>query len=104
MKGSIMKILVLNAGSSSQKSRLYELPGTGKLPDVAPAPLWQADADWTDRQGIAELKVSTSSGAAIEENLPTDTRKEVISHMLQTLWNGKTQVITQASEIDIVGH
>jgi acetate kinase len=99
-----MKILVLNAGSSSQKSRLYELPGNGKLPDVAPAPLWQADADWTDHQGTAELKVSTSSGAVIEENLPTDARTEVISHMLQTLWNGKTQVIAQASEIDIVGH
>ncbi len=74
-----MKILVLNAGSSSQKSRLYELPGTGKLPAVAPTPLWQADADWTDHQGTAELKISTSSGAVIQENLPTDARTEVIS-------------------------
>ncbi len=104
MKGFTVKILVLNAGSSSQKSRLYELPGTGKLPAVAPTPLWQADADWTDHQGTAELKISTSSGAVIEENLPTDARTEVISHMLQTLWSGKTRVIAQASEIDIVGH
>jgi acetate kinase len=99
-----MKILVLNAGSSSQKSRLYELSDAGTLPDLAPTPLWQADADWTHHQGITELKISTSSGAVLEENLNTDVRSEVIMHMLKTLWSGKTQVITQASEIDIVGH
>ncbi len=97
-----MKILVLNAGSSSQKSRLYELAGTP--PSLAPAPLWQADADWTLHQGTTELKISTAGGAVLEENLPTDARIEVIMHMLKTLWSGKTQVIAQASEIDIVGH
>ena len=99
-----MKILVLNAGSSSQKSRLYELPRTGKLPDLAPIPLWQADADWTHHQGTTELKIGTSSGADLEEDLHTDMRSEVITHMLKSLWSGKTQVIAQASEIDIVGH
>ncbi len=97
-----MKILVLNAGSSSQKSRLYELAGTP--PSLALAPLWQADADWTLHQGTTELKISTAGGAVLEENLPTDARIEVIMHMLKTLWSGKTQVIAQASEIDIVGH
>jgi acetate kinase len=99
-----MKILVLNAGSGSQKSRLYELSDTGMLPDLAPAPLWQADADWTHHQGTTELKVNTASGAVLEENLHTDVRSEVIMHMLKTLWSGKTQTIAQASEIDIVGH
>ncbi len=97
-----MKILVLNAGSSSQKSRLYEL--TGSLPGLAPTPLWQADADWTLQQGITELKISTAGGATLEENLHTDARPEVIMHMLKTLWSGKTRVVAQASEIDIVGH
>ena len=46
-----MKILVLNAGSSSQKSRLYELTNT--LPDLAPTPLWEADADWGEREASA---------------------------------------------------
>ena len=99
-----MKILVLNAGSSSQKSRLYELSEAGALPETAPAPLWQADADWTLHQGITELKISTAAGAILEENLHTDARPEVIMHVLKTLWSGKTQVIAQASEIDIVGH
>jgi acetate kinase len=31
-------------------------------------------------------------------------RSEVITHILKTLWSGKTQVISQASEVDIVGH
>jgi acetate kinase len=97
-----LKILVLNAGSSSQKSRLYELAGS--LPSLAPTPLWQADADWTVHQGTTELKISTAGGASLEENLHTDVRTEVIMHMLKTLWSGKTQVIAQASEIDIVGH
>jgi acetate kinase len=56
-----MKILILNAGSSSQKSRLYEVSGT--LPDLAPTPLWQADADWTRHQGITELKIATATGS-----------------------------------------
>lgn len=83
-----MKILVLNAGSSSQKSRLYELAGS--LPGLAPTPLWQTDTDWTLLQGITELKISTAGGAVLEENLYTDARQAVIMHMLKTLWSGKT--------------
>lgn len=99
-----MKVLVLNAGSSSQKSRLYEIAGTGTLPELAPTPVWQADADWTHHRGTTEVKISTASGATLEENLSTDVRSEVITHILKTLWSGKTQVISQASEVDIVGH
>src|SRR5258706_6238510 len=95
-----MKILVLNAGSSSQKSRLYEVAAA--LPELAPTPLWQADADWTHNQGTTELKITTAGGVTLEESLPTDARPEVITHMLKTLWSGKTQVIAQASDIDIV--
>ena len=97
-----MKILVLNAGSSSEKSRLYELGDS--LPDSASPPLWEADADWGRNQGITTLKVQNSAGASLEEKLQTDSRPEVITHMLQTLWSGRTQVISQPSEIDIVGH
>ncbi len=99
-----MKVLVLNAGSSSQKSRLYEIAGTRTLPELAPTPVWQADADWTHHRGTTEVRISTASGATLEENLSTDVRSEVITHILKTLWSGKTQVISQASEVDIVGH
>src|SRR5260370_652707 len=97
-----MKILVLNSGSSSQKSRLYEVPGA--LPELAPTPLWQADADWTHNQGTTELKITTAGGVTLEESLPTDARPEVITHMLKTLCSGKTPFIPHASDIDRVGH
>ena len=97
-----MRILVLNAGSSSQKSRLYEIGDN--ISDLAPTPLWQADADWAHHPGTTDLKVVTSGGVKKEESLSTDERAAVIEHMLQTLWGGETRVIDQLSAIDIVGH
>lgn len=97
-----MKILVLNAGSSSQKSRLYDVGGS--LPDDPPAPLWQADADWGSHSGSTSLKIRNASGAKYEETLPTNARVEVIDHMLVTMWSGSARVIDSASAIDVVGH
>lgn len=97
-----MKILVLNAGSSSQKSCLYELNDT--LPDGPPQPVWEAQIDWNHREGVAQLKVETASGTEQEEEFASDSRQAAISRMLETLWQGKTQVINSLKEIDIVGH
>lgn len=97
-----MKILVLNAGSSSQKSCVYELNGV--LPDRPLQPLWEAQIDWTHQQGIAELQVETAKGDRLEEELASDSREAAISRMLETLWQGKTQVINDLNAIDIVGH
>ncbi|MEG4391159.1 acetate kinase [Microcoleus sp. BROC3] len=97
-----MKILVLNAGSSSQKSCLYELKDV--LPDRPPQPLWSAQIEWNHREGVAELNVETASGTELEEEFTSDSREAGISRMLETLWHGKTQVINSLKEIDIVGH
>ncbi len=97
-----MKILVLNAGSSSQKSCLYELNDV--LPDRPPQPVWEAQIDWNHRQAVAQLKVETASGTQQEEEFPSDSREAAISRMLETLWQGRTQVINSLNEIDIVGH
>lgn len=97
-----MKILVLNAGSSSNKSRLYEIGDT--LPATAPTPLWQADADWTKEQGKATLKISTASGQKSEQKVSADSRPQVIQDMLKTLWSGPTQVLQGPQEIALVGH
>jgi len=96
-----MKILVLNAGSSSQKSCLYQLDDM--LPDLPPAPLWEAKVDWTKHPGMAELEVKTR-GTVLEEELQTTSRTDVIAHMLETLTGGHTQVIENLAEIDVVGH
>ena len=97
-----MKILVLNAGSSSQKSRLYEIGDT--LPATAPEPLWAADADWTKDKGSATLDISTSSGKKVQQEVAADSRPAVIEQMLKTIWSGETKVLDASSDIDIVGH
>ena len=97
-----MKILVLNAGSSSQKSCLYQLGE--ELPDCPPKPLWEAKIDWTGKSGVADLKVETSQGTSLEEQMSLDERPKAIAYILNTLWRGSTQVIGQLNEIDIVGH
>ena len=96
-----MKILVLNAGSSSQKSCLYDI--AGEMPKEPLKPLWFAKIDWTHQQDVAEIEVKTATGM-LQEEIPADSRPQVIAHMLDTLWNGSTKVINQLSEIDVVGH
>jgi acetate kinase len=97
-----MKILVLNAGSSSQKSCLYEF-NAEEL--AAPSrPLWEAEIDWRRHQGLAELKVATADGVSLEETLKSESRSEATGHMLRTPWTGKTKIIFQPSDIDVVGH
>ncbi len=97
-----MKILVLNAGSSSQKSRLYEIGET--LPDHAPTPLWATDADWTKDKGSAELDISTHTGKKVQLEVSADSRPAVTEQMLKTLWTGETKVLDAPSAIDFVGH
>ncbi len=98
-----MKILVLNAGSSTQKSRLYEIGDS--LPGEPPAPLWEADADWTGHPGMAEIKIKgRSQGPPLQQSIPMGTRATIIEYMLETLWSGTTRVIEQPSEIAMIGH
>jgi len=98
-----MKILVLNAGSSSHKSCLYEI--TGDCPSAEPSqPLWEAVVDWTHHQGFAEVKIKTITGEVLKEDLLTQSRSKVITHLLETLWQGKTAVINHPSGINVVGH
>lgn len=96
-----MKILVLNAGSSSQKSCLYQIDDN--LPDLPLKPLWEAKIDWTYSQELAELKVKNNRGE-FQKELPSGDRRAVMSHLLDTLYKGDTQVIDNLSEINIVGH
>lgn len=97
-----MKILVLNAGSSSQKSALYDVGET--LPARAPAPLWQAEVDWSGTDASAQLVATTASGARTERTSPAGDRDAIIQAMLEMLWSGPTRVITDGSEIAVVGH
>lgn len=97
-----MKILVLNAGSSSQKSCLYDL--ADGLPDTPLLPLWEAQLDWTHEEGKVELKVKTQQGTEHQEQLESDSRFADTQRMLETLWTGDLKVIEQPNQIDAVGH
>jgi acetate kinase len=96
-----MKILVLNAGSSSQKSRLYEIHDTPTI--QPPQPLWEANADWTKEKNAADLTI-TANGQTVNEQSPVDSRSTVTEHMLRSLWSGKTRVIDHPADIAVVGH
>ncbi|OUL23854.1 acetate kinase [Nostoc sp. 106C] len=98
-----MKILVLNAGSSSQKSCLYEITDDA-LPKLAPHPLWEGKVNWTQDRGVAEIQVKTATGEELQESIYADSRQAHVTYMLYTLTRGATKVIGQLSEIDVVGH
>ncbi len=96
-----MNILVLNAGSSTIKSHVFTIDQAPT--DGAPKPLWQAQADWGKEQDKTELTVK-ANGQTITETLPTTAQNDLLKHMLETLWNGKTKVLEQPADITVVGH
>ncbi len=95
-----MKILVLNSGSSSQKSALYEI--SGALPEQPPAAVWEGKIEWNaDR---ADIQARNSQGARLKGCVKVASRANAIKQLLDTLWNGKLRVVSAPSEIDAVGH
>jgi acetate kinase len=95
-----MKILVLNSGSSSQKSFLYELGDT--LPSDTPEPLWAAMIEWDGDS--AEVKVEKSGGNVVRARAKISSRKAAIQYLLSTLWSGKSRLVEKPTAIDVVGH
>lgn len=98
---TFMKILVLNAGSSSQKSCLYDL--SAGMPEEVPNPLWEGAIDWTVQANTAEIEVK-ARGKVVKQEVKSTDRIEVMTQLLETLWQGDTQVLQDASEIQAVGH
>jgi acetate kinase len=98
-----MKILILNAGSSSLKSALYDVQDLPLLAEPL-QPLWEAEINWNSSDNTGVLQVKTASGAEWLHELQNTDRKSGTLTMLQTLWSGDTQVIPSVSAIDCVGH
>jgi acetate kinase len=95
-----MNVLVLNSGSSSQKSCLYEMGDT--LPDDPPACIWEGKIDWAD--GKAEYSTKNFRGVSRMGLASVGSRGEAIEYLLGGLWSGETQAISRPSDIDVVGH
>jgi acetate kinase len=97
----LMKLLVLNAGSSSQKTALFELSHTSSHYPVQP--IWQGKLDW---DGTTEkLTIRNSQGKEIREerDVSADKRHLSLEAMLSNLCSGADAVVSK-DQIDGVGH
>ena len=93
-----MLVLVLNAGSSSQKSCLYDLGES--IPKDPLKPIWSADIDWkSEREGV--LTVESNK---IEREIRLENRDTALEVLLKTLVEGEIRVIASFEDIGIVGH
>lgn len=95
-----MKVLVLNSGSSSQKTSLYEIGPN--LPDSPPAPVWEGKIEWEEND--AEIAVRTSHGANLRDHMKVRSRAEAIEQLLDSLWKGSTRVLSAPADVDLAGH
>ncbi|MEM9120826.1 MAG: acetate kinase [Cyanobacteria bacterium P01_F01_bin.56] len=92
-----MKILVLNAGSSSHKAALFDF-------EQGQAALWRAQLDWTHTAGAVELKAAAAAGREHRDQLATQDKIQGLRWMLQTLVDSPVQTLADLSEIQAVGH
>src|SRR6266852_8366277 len=95
-----MKVLVLNSGSSSQKVCLFDLAEI--LPDDPPGCLWDAKIEWDGES--AAIAIKNSDGEVQRAQVPISSRGEALKHLLGNLWNGRERLLSQPTDIDLVGH
>jgi len=92
-----MKVLVINAGSSSHKLSFFDLQDEEPI-----EPVWQGTIEWGQEQST--LSVKTSLGNDLKRLLPDRDVKTGLRELLATLWEGETKVIENSHSIDRVGH
>src|ERR1700687_5818543 len=95
-----MNVLVLNSGSSSQKSCLYEIGDT--VPADPPDCVWEGKIEWAGDS--TECSIKNSRGVSRKDQTSVGSRGEAIERLLDGLWSGETQAISSPSDIDVVGH
>jgi acetate kinase len=94
-----MKLLILNSGSSSQKTSLYDFPSAP--PSTAPPPLWEGKLDWRDGRATLEAH---GKDATQKDEVQASAASDATPRLLEFLTAGPTAVINRKSEIDAVGH
>src|ERR1700733_6499185 len=101
-----MKIIVLNAGSGSQKCSLFELP-IGPLSDEPYDPIWEAKLDSTapdQPEGKLVIRISRRGedieAGYMDEESTTAQRTE---RLLRMLWEEPAKIVSQATAFDVMG-
>jgi acetate kinase len=88
-----MKILVLNGGSSSFKSSLFDVAGNEG--SGAPNPLWEARVDWEHHAGTAEIQIK-SAGAVSTRSVPVKSPLDSLDPLMEML--------PHRNDIHVAGH
>jgi acetate kinase len=97
-----MNILVLNSGSSTQKSALFELDAESAAEPIPP--LWEGKLEWDGDQEIASIKNCSGKRSREERQVGSSGRVASVEKLLQNLWSGSTAVLSDKKEIHMVGH
>lgn len=102
-----MKIVVLNAGSGSQRCSLFET--SGSRPRTEPLePLWEARLDTTaPNQPPGRLFVDVRRGGRTRMEgtvAADDSLTQRTGALLRRLWEGDGAPLAGSSKIDVVGH
>lgn len=95
-----MKILVLNSGSSSQKSCVYEI--AEPLPYAPPPPVWEGKIEWSGDE--AELRIRSADGQVQTAKIQSAERAYATKRLLDALTGGPHSIVKDKSEIAVVGH
>jgi acetate kinase len=72
------------------------------LQDSPPAPLWEGKLEWQGER--ANLEVKNSTGIIQKEEMTVTAREKATAHLLDALTSGKASVLSNKSEIAVVGH
>jgi acetate kinase len=92
-----MKILVLNGGSSTFKSSLFDVAGdvAGNEGSAPPPALWEARVDWEHHPGTAEIQIKTA-GAVSTRSVPVKSPIDSLDPLMEML--------PHRAEIHVAGH
>jgi acetate kinase len=97
-----MKILVLNSGSSSQKSALFEL-GRQSGWDPVP-PVWEGKLDWDGNRESVTITNQRGQTVHHKGEKPAAQRHKSLGALLAHLWSGPTAVLNSWEEVNLIGH
>lgn len=97
-----MKILVLNSGSSSQKSALFELGP--QLSADAISPLWEGKLEWDGNKENVTIKNSGGKKLRSEGEHSITGREASVKELIENLWTGPSAVLKNATEVNAIGH